>query len=353
MRFRPLLLGLIALLAATAASAEPLTIRLAFSQVGTAGQQFAGIQTSAIAHARHYLEDEFRSEDVKIEWTFFRGAGPATNEAVANGQIDFFSQGDLPSLAGRAAGLKTKLLANVAARQSRYLAVRPDSDITGVADLRGKKVSQHQGTNITLSIPKILANHGLTDRDVRFINMDNATAVAALLKGDTDAAFGTQQLLELANKGQVKIVYSTKTDDPRTTSNSAFFVTEDFEAKHPDVTYRVVKALTKAAAWASDEANREAVFETWALSGVPVETYRAEFEGQTVAYRNSPLIDDFLIEFYREQAKQAKAFGYVRKEVSVDGWFEPKYLTRAIAELGLKDTWKPLDADGKVVAVNQ
>lgn len=353
MRFRSLLLGLAGLLAATAASAEPLTIRLAFSQVGTNGQQFAGVQTSAIAHARHYLEDEFKGEDVKLEWTFFRGAGPATNEAVANGQIDFFSQGDLPSLAGRAAGLKTKLLANVAARQSRYLAVRPDSDIKGVEDIRGKKVAQHRGTNITLSIPKILASHGLTDRDVRFISLDPSAGVAALLAGDVDAAFGTQQLLELAARGQVKIVYSTKTDSPKTTSNSAFFVTEAFEAAHPDVTYRVVKALTKAAAWASDEANREAVFETWALSGVPVETYRAEFDGQKIAYRNSPLIDPFLVAFYRDQAVAAKEFGYVKRDVSVDGWFEPKYLTRAIVELGLQNTWKPLDADGNVVAVNQ
>jgi sulfonate transport system substrate-binding protein len=102
--------------AAGPAFAEPLTIRIAFSQVGTEGRQYASLQTSAIAHARGFVEQEFKDDpEVKVQWIFFRGAGPATNEAAANGQIDFFSQGDLPSIVGRSVGLRTKLLLNVAA----------------------------------------------------------------------------------------------------------------------------------------------------------------------------------------------------------------------------------------------
>jgi sulfonate transport system substrate-binding protein len=330
-------------------SAEPLHIRIAFSQVGVEGRQHASLQTSAIAHSRGFVEEEFKDDpEVKIDWIFFRGAGPATNEAAANGQIDFFSQGDLPSIVGRAVGLRSKLLLNVAARQNRYVAVPAKSELKNIRELRGKKVAQHLGTNITLSIPKILAAYGIGERDVRFINLDDANILAALITGDVDAAFGSQQLLDLESKGTVRIIYSTRNDPPAFTSNSAFFVMDAFERQHPEITYRVVKALVKAAAWASDETNREAVFATWALSGVPAAIYRAEFEGQPVKYRNSPLIDAFLVNFYKEQVAAAKQLGYIRRDVDVDRWIEPTYLQRALGEFKLEHYWEPYDADGSV-----
>lgn len=331
------------------AVAEPLTIHIAFSQVGTENRQYASLQTSAIAHARGFVEDEFRDDsDIKIAWIFFRGAGPATNEAVANGQVDFFSQGDLPSIVGRSVGLRTKLLLSVAARQNRYLAVPARSELQNIGELRGKRVAQHLGTNISLSIPKILAAYGLGERDVRFINLDDANMLAAVITGDVDAAFGTQKLLDLANRGTVRIIYSTRNDKPAFTSASSFFVTEAFEREHPEVTYRVVKAVVRAAAWASDEKNREAVFETWALSGVPAEIYRAEFEGQSVKYRNSPLVDGFTVNFYKDQAAASKQLGYIKREVDVDRWVEPKYLQRALEELKLEHYWDAYDMDGSI-----
>jgi sulfonate transport system substrate-binding protein len=343
--------ALAGVISVVSASAEPLHIRIAFSQVGVEARQYASLQTSAIAHARGFVDEEFKDDPaIKIDWIFFRGAGPATNEAAANGQIDFFSQGDLPSIVGRSVGLRTKLLLNVAARQNRYVAVPTKSQLQNIRELRGKKVAQHLGTNITLSIPKILAAYGLGERDVRFINLDDANILAALITGDVDAAFGTQQLLDLERKGTVRVIYSTRNDSPSFTSNSAFFVTDAFEHQHPDLTYRVVKALVRAAAWASEETNREAVFATWALSGVPVEIYRAEFEGRPIKYRNSPLIDGFLVNFYKEQVSAAKQLGYIRREVDVERWIEPKYLQRALSELELDHYWQPYDADGSVHA---
>jgi len=102
--------------AAATASAEPLTIRFGFASIGVDNRPFAGGSPAATAYAGHYVEDAFKDEPgVKVEWYFFKGAGPAVNEAIANGQLDFAWQGDLPSVIGRASGLKTKiLLANAA-----------------------------------------------------------------------------------------------------------------------------------------------------------------------------------------------------------------------------------------------
>src|ERR1700761_1637421 len=104
----------------TQASSEPLTVRIGFANVGADNRQFSG---GSVAHSEHYLDQEFKDQsNVKIEWSFFKGAGPAVNEALANNQLDFAIQGDLPEIIGRANGLKTKLLlASVRTRRSIWL----------------------------------------------------------------------------------------------------------------------------------------------------------------------------------------------------------------------------------------
>jgi sulfonate transport system substrate-binding protein len=127
-------------------------------------------------------------------------------------------------------------------------------------------------------------------------------------------------------------------------------VTEDFESRHPDLTARVVRAVVKAAQWSTDESNREAVFEGWTKSGIPVETFRADFADVKLTDRLSPIIDDFFIARYRAQAERAKTYKLLRDDVDVDSWFEPKYLNRALADLKLEDYWPRYDATGKKVA---
>jgi hypothetical protein len=61
--------------------------------------------------------------------------------ADANGLADFSLLGDLPSIVGRASGLKTRILAATAIRQNTYIAVPADSTVQNVKDLRGRRVA--------------------------------------------------------------------------------------------------------------------------------------------------------------------------------------------------------------------
>jgi sulfonate transport system substrate-binding protein len=301
-------------------SANPITIRFGFASVGVDNRQFAGGNFLAVAHADRYIEKELENlPGVKVEYTFFKGAGPAINEAFANDQLDFASQGDLPQIIGRANGLKTRLLAAGGAHAPLYLAVSPDSDIHTVKDLKGRKVALFRGTNYHLAAVKILAANGMTERDFQGINMDEASANAALATRNVDAAFGVYGVLLLADQGLAKIVFSTKGGGPGLERQATLIAADSFVAKYPDLTQNVVAAAVKAAHWSSQEQNREALFEVWARSGRPASVYREDFEGQTLKYRNSPIIDDYLIAAYRAQAQQAKQYGLVRREVSVDG----------------------------------
>ena len=65
----------------------------------------------AIAQVKGFVADEFKDAPVKLEWTYFTGTGPAVNEAIANGRLDFAQYGALPNVVGRANGLPTHIIA--------------------------------------------------------------------------------------------------------------------------------------------------------------------------------------------------------------------------------------------------
>ncbi len=341
---------MLASLAATAVARadQPIVIRFGFANVGVDNRQFSGGNFIATAHAEHYIENELKDlPGVTVEYAFFKGAGPAVNEAFANGQLDFASQGDLPQIIARANGLKTTQLAAGGAHAPMYLAVPPDSDIRTIKDLKGRKVALFRGTNNHLAAVKVLAANGLTERDFQGINMDEASANAALATRNIDAAFGNYGALLLAEKGLAKIVFSTKGQDPAFERQSTLIAADGFVASHPDLTQRVVTAIVKAAYWSSQEQNREALFEIWARSGRPESVYRDDFADQTLKYRNSPLIDDYLINAYRVQVRQAREYGLIRHDVSVDGWFDARFVNAALKQLDLEHFWRRYGADGK------
>ncbi|MFT4117719.1 ABC transporter substrate-binding protein [Bradyrhizobium sp.] len=335
-------------------TADTITVRIGFASVGADNRQFSGGSSAGVAHSEHYLDRELADRpDVKIECYFFKGAGPAVNEAFANNQLDFAIQGDLPEIIGRANGLKTRILMASGAHAPIYLAVPFGSPVRKVADLRGKKVSIFRGTNNHLAAVKVLAGNGLQERDVQVINMDTATTNAALTSKDIDAAFGNFPLASLAEKNIAEIVYTTKGDNPAYERHSTLIGQDAFIKAHPDITQKIVSAIVRAARWSSEEANREAFFEISARTGFPASGYRFDFSNQELKYRNTPIVDASIIESYRVQAKQAKEFGLLRRDVEIDGWFDRSFLDAALKQQGLVGYWQEYDASGKPLAAGQ
>jgi sulfonate transport system substrate-binding protein len=327
------------------------TIRLGYPGVGIDNRPFGYGNTAALAHVRRAVEEEFKDRtDIQVAWTFFRGAGPALNEAMAAGQLDFAaSLGDLPSIVGRSRGLDTEFLLPTEERNPLYLAVAPNSNIRGIDDLKGRKVAQFRGTNRQVAVDQILAAHGLNERSVRFINMDMGSSMAALVSGQVEAVFGGVEYLDLADRGLVKIAYSSKNDNPAFFTNGALFVTRSFERAHPDLTQRVVLAFVKSAYFGSIEANRSAVFAAWAKSGIPVRSFEQDLDHASLATRNTPVIDDYIVARYKALAARAKQYGLITADIAVDGWIQRKYVDQALAQLGLQHYWPMYDANGKTV----
>uniref|UniRef100_A4WQJ3 ABC-type nitrate/sulfonate/bicarbonate transport systems periplasmic components-like protein n=1 Tax=Cereibacter sphaeroides (strain ATCC 17025 / ATH 2.4.3) TaxID=349102 RepID=A4WQJ3_CERS5 len=350
--------GLLAALAAALLSAggalaedDAKVIRIGFPGVGADSRPYGHSTVIPYARAREILEKEFASDGIEVIWTFFRGAGPALNEATAAGQLDFFLLGDLPAIVGRANGLKHRFIFATGRNDPIYLAVPEDSDIETVEDVKGRKVALFKGTNLQNATDRILERHGLTERDVRFVNLDANSAVAALTSGNVDAVFGGQEYLALAEKGVVKIAYTTKGDDPTLGRNSSFLVTDAFAEANPGLTQRVVTTLIEATALITKDENRDEAFDAWTLSGFPKSTFEANFDGVRLSQILNPLIDDYVVARYTEQVAAAKAYGLLRNDVDVDGWFDRTYLDVALKELGLEHFWSRRGANGETIEV--
>lgn len=338
----------VVLLAAFRAHAEdkPKVIRIAYPGVGVGNRPVGTGSALATAHLRGLLEDEFKPDGIRIEWSFLRGAGPAVNELFANRLLDFTLLGDLPSVIGRASGLKYRLLTGANVRGNLYVSVPSDSSLQTVADLRGKRVALQKGTATHLAGLKILERFGLAEKDVKLVNMETNAAQLALTTRDVDAAIGSFDYLRLRDQGVSRVIFSTRGGDPKLTSNSTILGSEEFLAKYPAITQRVVNVFVKTAQWLAQTPITQ-VLQLWTKSGSTFSSFREDLQGEDFKYRYSPLLDPYLAARYRFQIDEAKRLHLVRETFDYQAWIEPKFLQRALKQLNLENYWLPRGDDGK------
>lgn len=324
-------------------------VRIGVAQPATGQPPSVAGSSMAIAHSKGWIDDEFRPDGIVVEWLFFKGAGPAVNEALSTGQLDFAFQGDLPAIVARAAGLKTRLVFATGVRSNIYIGVPPDSPLKTVADLRGKRVSLFRGTNMHLPALRLLEAHGLGEKDLRILNLDTAGYLAALSTRDIDAAIGAMDILRLRDKGQVRVLYSSKGDSPVFTRQSHVLVTDEFAAAQPQLVQRLINAAVRSARWSSEEANREEVLRLWARAGTPYEHWKEDYDGEPLRVRLNPNFDPFLVARYKDAEAQAFRFKLSRARFDVDSWIDQRYLKAALREQKLDNYWPVFQANGKTL----
>ena len=334
-----LCLAVIVLVAVTArAEDKPAVIRIANPVVGIGGRPVVAYGAWSLVHIQGLLEKEFTPDGIKVEWTFARGAGPAVNELFSNDLADITLLGDLPSIIGKAGGLKTRLLA-AAGLNNLYLAVPADSPARSIADLKGKKVAIFKGTCIHLAANRILAANGLNEQDVRAINMDQVTTLAALNTGDVDAALAGPELLSLQDRGAARVIYSTK-GDPRYTCNSSIIATDAFVSKYPSIVKRILRVYVQTAAWVTrSEADPNPIYQLFTRSGIPYSSFKADWSGEQFVVKVSPKVDRYLEARYRTSIEDAYEFHLIRKPFDLDAWIDRSLLDQVLEEQQLAGVW--------------
>jgi len=331
---------LLASLPSARAEDKPKVIRISNPGVGIGGRPVVASGPWSLLHIQGVLEQEFKADGIEVVWTFLRGAGPAVNELFANGLTDIASLGDLPSLIGKSSGLKTRLLAT-SSLSNRYIAVPYESRVQSVKDLAGKRFALSKGTCNHLAANRILESHGLSEKDVRTINMDNPTMLAALTTKDTDAAIGGPELLSLRDRGVVRIIHSTK-GDPRYTCNGTIIVSDEFATKYPSIVKRIVRAHVKMSKWFTErEGNPTEIYQLFSKSGVPFSNHKEEWTGDSFKVRASPLVDGYLRARYSTGAKDAQRYNLIRNQVDLNTWIDTSFLDQVLKEEKLEGFWPP------------
>jgi sulfonate transport system substrate-binding protein len=291
------------------------------------------------------FEEEFRKDGIQVKWVFFPSAGPGVNEAFANGLVDFSGHGDLPLIVGRSTGLRHRIVSTYGRGENYFFVVPADSTAQSIADLKGKRLAINKGTASQLTLNRVLKRYGFSEKDFRVISADNDTQKASLATRDIDGTIISP--FDLEARGIARTLIAFRQDLSLGTPTS-FWVSEAFEQKYPHIVQRVVTALTRGAAWAADEKNREEQFQLWAKAGsTPYVDFKKSWAGQPLKLRLSPLIDEYYVAALQKAVDEAREFKLIRRDVSLDGWIEPKYQKQALKELNLEHFWTEYDASGK------
>lgn len=150
-----------------------------------------GWQTGVVNTVLTYAVEagKFSEQGLKVEMKPF-AAGPAMLPALAAGEIDLGWMGEFPATTGFANDLPIQivLVQSMLPTDVRLVAT-PQSKISDLKDLKGKKIGVTLGSTSHNHVLLALTAAGLTEKDVTLVNLAPAAMVPAYTAGQIDAAF--------------------------------------------------------------------------------------------------------------------------------------------------------------------
>ncbi|MCE1270657.1 MAG: ABC transporter substrate-binding protein [Acinetobacter sp.] len=318
-------------------------IRIAVPDIGLGEKPSSGIPVLENIYLNKLLEKEFEKDHIKIEWQFFKGAGPAINEALINKQLDFAFLGDLGAIIGKANGIDTRILVPYIRHGHSYLAVQSGKGYKTLEDLKGKRIGVWQGTASQLSFNQFIAYHDLSEKDFRVVNLDLSAMNAALATKQIDAGWGSLGLVALEKKGLVDVIAGSRdTGTSLATIQTALVGTSSFIDQHPEVTQRIVNTVLKSAYWVSQPENHDsAIKQLTDNAKYPYDLYVESLKDQDYHKIFSPLIDQDYIQAFKQSVKSAKEAQLIRKDIEVEHWIDNRFVQQGIKELGYQQVWQP------------
>ncbi|MGE8322563.1 MAG: ABC transporter substrate-binding protein [Pseudomonas sp.] len=326
-------LGLAFTLSALAAEpAKPQSIRIAVPDLSAGSKPSAGGVVDVLRD-QQLLEKEFAKDGIRIDWHFFKGAGPVVNEALANGQADFAYLGDLAAIVGKANGLDTRVLSAGVRGVKSYLGVVPGSGINTLHDLKGKRVAVFRGTANQLSFASALASQGLTERELKVINLDFNAANAALAAKQVDATWGLSNLLSLRERGLVELPVNSRDLEGAGSTQAVLLGTGEFIRQYPELVQRLVNAQQQASAWLRDENNREAYIDLVASNANwPRSILNDDLAKENLDHYFDPRLDAEFVAQLQQGVDLAAKERLIRRGFQVADWIEPRFLDAALQQ---------------------
>jgi len=135
------------------------------------------------------LDKQLAADGVEVKWANISG-GPQSIQAFRADQLDCSAVADIPSLFAHWTGTSTKIVfQSVTVDPLQHpvyqLGVAPGEKITSLADLKGKKIAYSPGQAQGALVLRLLQKAGLSQDDVKLVEMTSTTA------GEFATALGT------------------------------------------------------------------------------------------------------------------------------------------------------------------
>ena len=189
-------------------------------------------------------------KDYKIQWQQFQGTAPMT-QALAAGALDCATQSPLALAQGAVnGGLQAYIVAQHVSEKpgsfSVYWAVKDDSPIKAIADLKGKTLSINTlGSGIYGPLAILLKQNGVDpQKDIKLVEIGFSLSEDALRSGRVDAAVMNQPFAaRMEAKGGTRKLFSLSQQQPDIV-HILDACRKDFIDKNPDLAKHYVRDLT-------------------------------------------------------------------------------------------------------------
>ena len=225
------------------------------------------------------LDKYFEGKNVTFEVSDFEG-GPAVNEAIGAGQIDFGVMGNMPGVTGAASGYGSEIIAVAgnSSLNSLGVVVPVDSDISSIAELKGKTVALGIGSGAHYMFGLILNLGGITFDDVNLINAGTDAEITSIRNGEIDAAvLGIGAAQTLVDEASGKIIDFGEADP---IVGNVLIASKEFVEAYPEYTEAVLQALKETFTIIDEDQD---TFWAWYEDeiGTDVSSFKASFNSFT------------------------------------------------------------------------
>ncbi|AEI43198.1 aliphatic sulfonate ABC transporter substrate-binding protein [Paenibacillus mucilaginosus] len=199
-----------------------------------------------LAKEKGWLEEGFSKLQADVVWSQFT-SGPPLLEAVVSGRVDLSFLGDGAAITGISNQLPFEVIGLLSeGRQLNSILVPSASGIGSIPDLKGRTIGLAKGTTSHVYLIKALQASGLTQEDVKLINLQFEDAQAAFEAGKLDAWVTIDPYVTVNVQQKKAKALEVKTEIYAPVS---MIVHNEFAKQHPELVAEYLKLFKQALDW--------------------------------------------------------------------------------------------------------
>lgn len=308
-------------LSTTTSSVERIKMRVAYMpNMGSASTLITAIKKG------YFDEQGIDVEPVKF------AKGPEEIAAMGSGNID------VSQIGHGAHALCAKGQARIFTIDCTSLAdevlANKDKGINTIQDLKGKTIATSLGTSSEIILNLALASAGMTQADVKVVQMEPAAAVTAMVTGKVDAcAIWSPSTITVKEKLGDKCIMlaNNKTYEDQMVFPSSWICTNDYYDKNQDKLVRFTRALMKAQDYKKDHLEEVAGWLATLIEQDVNTIKQSTGEGNWLSSESIYTMakDGTLKKWYENQQKAFINSKALESAVDVNNYFSTDIITKA------------------------